>query len=76
MKSHGLMFRAEMVRAILFDRYWRVRKWLPERYGRPCRIVKRGKMNSCMIEFEDGYRTITSRWNVRLIKRSGQSVGV
>jgi len=51
-----------------FDRYWRVRRTLPHRYGKPCRILIRGKMNSCMIEFQDGYRTITSRWSVRKIK--------
>jgi hypothetical protein len=59
--------RYETVQIAMFDRWWRVRATLPERYGQKCRILKRGKMNSCMVEFEDGYRTITSRWSVRLI---------
>lgn len=45
--------------------YWRVRKWLPNRYGQACRIVARGAMNAALVEFEDGYRAVTSRWFVR-----------
>ena len=51
-----------------FDRYWRVRATLPHRYGQVCRILARGKMNSCLVEFRDGYKTVTSRWSVRKIK--------
>jgi hypothetical protein len=51
-----------------FDRYWRVRKTLPARYGQACRILARGKLNSCLVEFEDGYKTVTSRWSVRKIE--------
>lgn len=40
---------------------WRVRTRLPDRKGQRCRVLKRGKMNSCLVEFEDGYRVITSR---------------
>lgn len=49
----------------MFDRYWRLRKYLPHRYLQPCKIIARGKLNSCCVEFEDGERVITSRWNVR-----------
>ncbi len=45
--------------------YWRVHTRLPERYGCLCRVLVRGKMNSCLVEFEDGYRVITSRNYVR-----------
>ena len=31
------------------------------RKGQTCRLLARGKMNSCCVEFEDGYRMITSR---------------
>ena len=55
-----------------FDRYWRVRRTLPQRYGQRCRIIVRGKMNSCAVEFEDGYKTVTSRWSVRKIKEIAQ----
>jgi hypothetical protein len=44
---------------------WRVRVCLPERFGQPCRILVRGRMNSILIEFADGYRVVTSRWYVR-----------
>jgi len=45
--------------------FWRVKKVLPERYGQPCRVLARGALNSCLVEFEDGYRVITNRWYVR-----------
>ena len=50
-----------------YDRYWRVRTRLPERFGQRCRVIARGSRNSCAVQFEDGYRTVTSRWNVRKI---------
>jgi hypothetical protein len=40
---------------------WRVKIRLPERYLTPCKVLARGKRNSCLVEFEDGYRVITSR---------------
>jgi hypothetical protein len=43
--------------------YWR--KWLGERHGQLCRIVKTGKMNSALVEFDDGFLVITSRYAVR-----------
>lgn len=39
-----------------------------ELYGRKCRIVARGKMNSILIEFENGQRECVSRNAVRRIK--------
>lgn len=45
--------------------YWRVRTTLPDRFGQPCRVLARGRMNSAQIEFEDGTRHIVSRWAVR-----------
>jgi hypothetical protein len=33
--------------------------------GMRCRVVCRGAMNSALIEFEDGYRTVTSRNGLR-----------
>lgn len=44
-----------------FDRYWRIRTRLPERFGQRCWVLARGKMNSAQIEFEDGVRCIVSR---------------
>jgi len=40
---------------------WRVKTRLPERYMTPCKVIARGKMNTCLVEFEDGYRVTTSR---------------
>ena len=40
---------------------WRVKARLPERYMTPCRVLDRGRMNTCLVEFEDGFRVITSR---------------
>ena len=31
------------------------------RKGQPCRVLVRGSMNSCLVEFADGYRMVTSR---------------
>lgn len=33
--------------------------------GKPCRVLARGKMNSCLVEFEDGAKFITSRNGLR-----------
>lgn len=45
---------------------WRVATRYPDRKGTPCRVLVRGKMNSCLVEFvNDGYRTVTSRNYVR-----------
>lgn len=44
-----------------FDRYWRIRTRLPERFGQRLRVIARGKMNSAEVEFEDGVRHIVSR---------------
>jgi hypothetical protein len=48
--------------------YWRVRVRLPERFGQPCKVLAFGKMNSALVEFEDGYKVITSRWYVSSIQ--------
>ena len=40
---------------------WRVKTRLPERYLTPSKVLARGKMNTCLVEFEDGYRVTTSR---------------
>lgn len=46
--------------------YWRVKKRLPERFKMPCRVLVRTKaMNSCLVEFADGYKVVTSRNFVR-----------
>jgi hypothetical protein len=38
------------------------------RKGQRCTVLARGKMNSCLIEFEDGYIAVTSRNALRKIE--------
>lgn len=33
--------------------------------GRRCRVVAKGRMNSILVEFENGERTVTSRYAVK-----------
>lgn len=44
---------------------WRVKTRHPERYRQACAVLVRGPMNSCLVQFADGFKTVTSRWNVR-----------
>lgn len=44
---------------LLYRWHWRAR--LPERRGQLFRLLATGRLNSCLIEFEDGWRVITSR---------------
>lgn len=48
-----------------FDRAWFWKSRLPERKGQRCRILARGAMNSCLVEFADGFKVVTSRFAVR-----------
>lgn len=48
-----------------FDYIWYWRSRLAERKGLACRVLTRGSMNSVLVEFEDGYLVITSRYAVR-----------
>jgi hypothetical protein len=38
------------------------------RKGQTCRVLVRGEMNSCLVEFGDGYKAVTSRNALRRIK--------
>ncbi len=50
-----------------FNLTWRISKRLGDRKGTRCRILARGKLNSVLVEFEDGLRVITSGNFVRRI---------
>jgi len=50
-----------------FDHIWFWRSKLPERKGQPCRVIVRGRMNSILVEFVDGFTVVTSRYAVRRI---------
>jgi hypothetical protein len=45
--------------------FWRIKTRLPERRGQRCRVLARGRLNSCLVEFSDGVRVVTSRWSIR-----------
>lgn len=38
--------------------------------GKRCRVLARGGMNSVLIEFEDGFKTLTSRHSIRKEKNN------
>ena len=50
--------------------FWRVKHG--DRKGQPCRVLIRSTMNSVLVEFDDGFRTVTSRYAVRN-KTQGES---
>jgi hypothetical protein len=54
------------VSAYAYVWYWRVR--LGDRKGQRCRVLARGRMNSILVEFEDGHQVVTSRYAVRLAR--------
>jgi hypothetical protein len=49
----------------MYPYLWRWSARLPDRKGHRCRVLVRGRMNSALVEFEDGYKVITSRNAVR-----------
>lgn len=48
-----------------FDHVWYWRSRLADRHGQRCRVMVRGRMNSVLVAFEDGYQVVTSRYAVR-----------
>ena len=48
-----------------FDRVYRWRKYRPDLFGQRCRIIARGRRNSCLIEFENGVKHVVSRFAIR-----------
>lgn len=51
--------------------YWRVKTVLPERFKQPCKILARDMMK-CVVEFEDGFKTLTLWVYLRRRKYNGQ----
>lgn len=52
---------------------WFWKSILGERNGQPCRVICTGKLNSALVEFEDGFRVVTSRYAVRKIASNAKS---
>lgn len=44
---------------------WKNNERRAQLYGRTCRMICRGTMNSCLLEFENGERVVTSRNAIR-----------
>jgi hypothetical protein len=51
--------------AEVYTHIWFWKKRLGDRKGQPCRVLARGKMNSILVEFADGFKVVTSRYAVR-----------
>lgn len=43
-----------------FPYYWRVKTRFADRKGSPCKVLARGKKNTILVEFVDGFKTSTS----------------
>ena len=52
-----------------FPYRWRVKTRRADRFGQRCAVLTRGAMNSCLVEFPDGERIVTSRFFVRRSER-------
>jgi hypothetical protein len=48
-----------------FTHTWFWKSRLPERKGQLSKVIARGKMNSILVEFQDGMKVLTSRYAVR-----------
>jgi hypothetical protein len=48
--------------------HWRKYPVYSDRKDQRCRVLARGKLNSALIEFEDGFRMVASRNGLRRIK--------
>lgn len=47
---------------------WRNNEKRATLYGRLCRVICRGAMNSALVEFENGQREVISRNAIRRVK--------
>uniref|UniRef100_A0A6H1ZCP7 Uncharacterized protein n=1 Tax=viral metagenome TaxID=1070528 RepID=A0A6H1ZCP7_9ZZZZ len=54
--------------------FYRIKRWGSTRFGEPCRVLAGGRNGSILIEFEDGYRMVTTRHGVRRLVR-GKTCG-
>ena len=59
--------------------YWRFKKYPIDNWGeqskyyrKKCKLLSVGNKNSVLIEFEDGYKVITSRMGLLKIKNTKQ----
>ena len=64
-----------------FPDLWRYRRWLPERFNQPCRVIARGRgpgPRNVEVEFEDGYRTVSTwravKWRSHRLRLEAKAV--
>lgn len=56
-----------------FDHVWRLRRTLPDRKGKPCRVLARGRgpgPRNVLVEFEDGRKFVSHRYAVQRLART------
>jgi len=53
----------------IYDHVWFWRSRLGDRKNQRCRVLVRGKKNSVLVEFEDRFTVVTSRYAVRKVKK-------
>jgi hypothetical protein len=65
--SHGAVrAKTETAGEDCMTHVYRIRKWLPDRHGQPCRLLVPWSRNgNVLIEFADGVRVVCSRWSIR-----------
>ena len=65
--SRGASGRAGRPVGPPFQYRWWWKSKLRERRGQRCRVLARGKMNSVLVEFDDGFRVVTGRYAIRKV---------
>jgi hypothetical protein len=57
---------------ILYRYIWKVNGFRTlDRKGQRCRVLVRAKMNSALVEFEDGFKAVISRNALRKMEKKG-----
>ena len=51
---------------------WRWHVRIGERFGQPCTVLARGRLNSALVQFSDGFKVVTSRYAVRKLAAKGR----
>jgi len=68
----GKKLKSEQEAGAVYEYYyaWRNNEKRKTLYGWACRVLVRGGMNSCLIEFKNGQREVVSRNAVKRLKRT------
>lgn len=55
----------ELLSLEAFPYEWRWKQRMGDRYGQPCALLAKGRMNTALLEFPDGFRVTTSLNGIR-----------